>query len=63
MFTFHLSPPKRPTGQPALVNSGDFGGRLVYVIPESYLEEGFREVQDSEFGIRLILKKEELSFL
>lgn len=63
MSTFHLSPAKRSTGQPALVNSGEFGGRLVHIIPEKYLEEGFRMIEDQEFGIRLILKKEQLNFL
>lgn len=63
MNTLHLSQAKRPTGQSALVNSGEFGGRVVHVLPQDYLEEGFRMVEDHEFGIRLILKKEELSFL
>lgn len=63
MSTFHLSRPKRPTAHPALVNAGEFGGRLVYILPQTYLEEGFRMVEDHEFGIRLILRKEELNFL
>ena len=63
MSTFHLSPPKRPTGQPALVNGGKFGGRMVHIVPEKYLEEGFRMVEDVEFGIRLVIRKEELNFL
>ncbi len=63
MQTAHFAQPNKPTGQPALVNSGDFGGRLVHILPQTYLEEGFRMVEDHEFGIRLILRKEELNFL
>ncbi|MQY69763.1 MAG: hypothetical protein GH145_02730 [Firmicutes bacterium] len=63
MQTTHLSRPNKPTGQPALVNSGDFGGRLVHILPQTYLEEGFRMVEDHEFRIRLVIPKEELDFL
>ena len=63
MFTVHLSPAKRPTGQPAMVNGGKFGGRMVHIVPEKYLEEGFRLIEDQEFGIQLVIRKEELNFL
>ena len=63
MSTIYISRPKRPTGQPALVNGGEFGGRMVHIVPEKYLEEGFRMVEDAEFGIRLVIRKEELNVL
>lgn len=63
MSTVHFSRPKKLTGQPALVNAGEFGGRLVHIVPERYLEEGFSMVEDAEFGIRLVIRKEKLNVL
>lgn len=60
-WSFHLPPPKNPQGQ-ACVIKGDtpFDGRLVSIIPQGYLEEGYSMVEDAEFHIQFPIRREYL---
>ncbi|MBA7496877.1 hypothetical protein ES702_07486 [subsurface metagenome] len=61
MQTFQLHLPHSPTGQ-ACVIRGDtpFDGRLVSVIPQGYLEQGYSMVEDAEFKIQFPIRQEYL---
>ena len=61
MQTFQLHPSHSPTGQ-ACVIRGDtpFDGRLVRIIPQGYLEEGYSMVEDAEFRVQFPIRREYL---
>ncbi len=61
MPTLHLPSSKIPQGQ-ACVIRGDtpFDGRLVSIIPQGYLEQGYSMVEDAEFRIQFPIRQEHL---
>lgn len=63
MSTVKISRPKRPTGQLATVNAGEFKGRMVHILPQDYLQPFWAWVCDQETGIELALKREDLEIL
>lgn len=61
MQTFQLHPPHSLTGQMAVIK-GDtaFDGRIIYLVPEGYLKEGYSMVEDPEFRIQFPIRQEYL---
>jgi len=61
MSTWSLPSSKTPKGQMVVIK-GDtaFDGRIVYLVPEGYLEQGYCMVEDTEFGIQFPIRREYL---
>lgn len=60
-WSFNLPPPIINSYQLAVLNSGQFTGRAVEILPDNYLDEAYCRVRDCQFGIELTVKKENVS--